>query len=45
MKDVHLMVVGLASDNASLETAFRYARDASRDLSDVVIIIGALTVS
>jgi Dyp-type peroxidase family len=37
-QDVHLVVVGLASDNASLEAAFRYARDASRDLSGVVPI-------
>ena len=37
-RDVHLVVVGLASDNASPEAAFSYARDAPRDLSGVVPI-------
>jgi hypothetical protein len=32
------VVVGLASDNASLEAAFSYTRDAPRDLSGVVPI-------
>jgi deferrochelatase/peroxidase EfeB len=37
-QDVHLVVVGLAPDTASLEAAVRYARDALRDLSGVVPI-------
>ena len=32
-QDSHLVVVGLAPDTARLEAAFRYARDAVRDLS------------
>jgi len=37
-RDVHVVVVGLAPDTASLEAADRYARDASRDLPGVVSI-------
>ena len=37
-QDSHLVVVGLAPDAARLEAAFRYARDALRDLSGVVPI-------
>jgi Dyp-type peroxidase family len=37
-QDGHLVVVGLAPDAARLEAAFRYARDAGRDLSGVVPI-------
>jgi Dyp-type peroxidase family len=37
-QDAHLVVVGLAPDAASLETAVRYARDAFRDLRGVVPI-------
>ena len=36
--DVHLVVAGLAPDTALLEAAFRYARDALRDLSGVAPI-------
>ena len=35
-QDVHLVVAGLAPDPVLLEDAFRYARDALRDLSGVV---------
>jgi Dyp-type peroxidase family len=35
-QDVHLVVAGLAPDAVLLEDAFRYARDALRDLSGVV---------
>ena len=35
-QDVHLVVAGLAPDAVLLEAAFRYARDALRDLSGVV---------
>ena len=37
-QDSHLVVVGLAPDNVHLEAAFRYARDAARDLLGVVPI-------
>jgi Dyp-type peroxidase family len=37
-QDVHLVVAGLAPDSARLEAAFRYARDAARDLQGVVPI-------
>ena len=35
-QDVHLVMAGLAPDAVLLEAAFRYARDALRDLSGVV---------
>ena len=37
-QDCHLVVVGLAPDTARLEAAFRYARDAARDLLGVLPI-------
>jgi Dyp-type peroxidase family len=37
-QDVHLVVVGLARDDASLEAAVRHARDAASDLPGVVPI-------
>jgi Dyp-type peroxidase family len=37
-QDCHLVVVGLAPDTAHLEDAFRYAREALRDLRGVVPI-------
>ena len=37
-QDVHLVVVGLARDTASLEAAVRHAREALRDLRGVVLI-------
>jgi Dyp-type peroxidase family len=37
-QDCHVVVVGLAPDTARLEAAYRYARDAARDLPSVVPI-------